>query len=180
MKDYSDMNLVLYVASYGDDVTAAKQDYDSLDHLDDAAVVASVVLTRDASGKVNVDEHGGGQVAGGATIGGVAGLVVGLFAPPLLLATAAGAGIGAAAGAIAKHHDEKKIASAVDEDDWLPVGSSAIVAVIDDEYLDKVEAALSSATKKVNKAIDKGDYDDVVKALNEGGQKVVQAVGAEA
>jgi uncharacterized membrane protein len=180
MKDYSDMNLVLYVASYGDDAAAAKQDYESLKQLDDTAVVASVVLSREAGGQVDVDEHGGGQVAGGATVGGVAGLVVGLFAPPLLAATAVGAGIGAAAGAIAKHHDEKKIASAVDEDEWLPSGSSAIVAVIDDEYLDKVGAALSSATKKVDKAIDKGDYDDVVKALNEGGQKVVQAVDANA
>jgi uncharacterized membrane protein len=177
---YSDMNLVLYVASYGDDVTAAKQDYESLDKLGDTAVVASVVLSRDASGKVDVVEHGGGQVAAGATLGGVTGLVVGLFAPPLLAATAVGAGIGAAAGAIAKHHGEKQIASAVDEDEWLPAGSSAIVAVIDDEYLDNVDAALTSATKKVNKAIDKGDYDDIVKALNQGGQQVVEAVGAEA
>jgi len=30
--------------------------------------------------------------------------------------------------------------------------------------------------KKVDKAIDKGDYDKVVKALDEGGQKVVDAV----
>jgi uncharacterized membrane protein len=178
--DYSDMNLVLYVASYGDDATAAKQDYASLHHLGDAAVVASVVLSRDASGKVDVDEHGGGQVAAGATLGGVTGLVIGLFAPPLLAATVIGAGVGAAAGAIAKHHDEKKIASAVNEDDWLPASSSAIVAVIDDEYLDKVDAAFSNATKKVNKAIDKGDYNDIVKALNEGGEQVVQAVGAEA
>jgi uncharacterized membrane protein len=177
---YSDMNLVLYVASYGDDVTAAKQDYESLDQLGDTAVVASVVLSRDASGKVDVVEHGGGQVAAGATLGGVTGLVVGLFAPPLLAATAVGAGIGAAAGAIAKHHGEKQIASAVDENEWLPAGSSAIVAVIDDEYLDNVDAALTSATKKVNKAIDKGDYDDIVKALNQGGQQVVEAVGAEA
>lgn len=180
MADYSDMNLVLYVASYGDDAAAAKQDHESLKQLDDYAVVGSVVLTRDASGKVGVDEHGGMQVAGGATLGGVVGLVVGLFAPPLLAATALGAGIGAAAGAIAKHHDEKKIASAVDEDEWLPAGSSAIVAVIDNEYLDEVNAAVSKATKKVDKAIDKGDYDDVVKALNEGGQQIVQAVGAEA
>jgi uncharacterized membrane protein len=179
MTDYDDMNLALYVASYGDDEAAAEQDYKSLKQLDDYAVVASVVLTRDASGKVAVDEHGGKQVAHGATIGGVAGLVIGLFAPPLLAATAVGAGIGAAAGAISKHHDEKKIASAVDEDDWLPAGSSAIVAVIDDEYLDKVDAALASATKKVDKAIDKGDYDDIVKALNKGGQQVVQAVGAQ-
>jgi uncharacterized membrane protein len=177
MTDYTDMNLVLYVASYGDDTAAARQDYTSLKQLDGYAVVASVVVSRDANGDVDVDEHGGMQVGRGATMGGVAGLVVGLFAPPLLAATAVGAGIGAAAGKIREHHDEKKIASALDENDWLPPGSSAIVAVIDDEYLDNVDAAVANATKKVNKAIDKGDYDAVVKALNEGSQKVVEAVG---
>jgi uncharacterized membrane protein len=176
--NYRDMNLVLYIASYGDDAAAAKKDYSALKALDDYAVIASVVLTRDAGGKVDVDEHGGMQVGRGATLGGVAGLVVGLFAPPLLAATAVGAGIGAAAGAISKHHDEKKIASAVNEDDWLAPGSSAIVAVIDDKYLDKVDAAVADAEKKVNKAIDKGDYDAVVKALNEGGEQIVEAVEA--
>jgi uncharacterized membrane protein len=175
MTGFSDMNLILYVASYGD-TAAAKDDYKALKQLDQYAVVASVVLDRDPSGKVDVDEHGGMQIAGGATLGGVAGLVVGLFAPPLLAATAVGAGIGAAAGAIAKHHDESKIASAVDEADWLPPGSSAIVAVVDDEYLDNVDAAVAKATKKVSKAIDKGDYDAVVKALDEGGEKIVKAV----
>jgi uncharacterized membrane protein len=175
MTDPSDMNLILYVASYGD-TAAAKEDYQSLKKFDDYAVVASVVIDRDPSGKVDVDEHGGMQVARGATLGGVAGLVVGLFAPPLLAATAVGAGVGAAAGAIAKRHDENKIASAVDEEDWLPPGSSAIVAVVDDEYLDNVDAAVAKATKKVSKAIDKGDYDAVVKALDEGGEQIVKAV----
>jgi len=174
------MNLVLYVALYGDDAAAARKDYRALKELDDYAVVASVVLSRQANGDVDVDEHGGMQVGRGATLGGVAGLVVGLFAPPLLAATAVGAGIGAAAGAISKHHDEKKIESAVDDNDWLPPGCSAIVAVIDDEYLDRVDAAVADAEKKVNKAIDKGDYDEVVKALNEGGQQIVEAVDSKA
>lgn len=177
---YRNLNLVLYVASYGDNAAAAKKDYEALKKLDDVAVIASVVLTREANGDVDVDEHGGMQVGKGATLGGVAGLVVGLFAPPLLAATVVGAGIGAAAGKISKHHDEKKIASAVDDNDWLPPGSSAIVAVIDDEYLDRVDAAVADATKKVNKAIDKGDYDAVVDALNEGGAKIVEAVDSKA
>ena len=135
-----------------------------------------MVLDRDADGKVNVHEHGGRQVAAGATLGGVAGLVVGLFAPPLLGAMAVGAVAGGVAGKIAKHHDEKKIASSLDEGDWLPANSSAIVAVVDDQYLDKIDAAVEHAAKKVNKAIDKGDYDAVVKAVNEGGEKIVDAV----
>jgi NADH dehydrogenase/NADH:ubiquinone oxidoreductase subunit G len=89
---------------------------------------------------------------------------------------AVGAVAGGVAGKIAKHHDEKKIASSLDEGDWLPANSSAIVAVVDDQYLDKIDAAVEHAAKKVNKAIDKGDYDAVVKAVNEGGEKIVDAV----
>jgi uncharacterized membrane protein len=176
MGSYSGLNLLLYIASYTDDPSAAKSDYESLKGLDDVAVVASVLMSRDADGKVDVDEHGGRQVAAGATVGGVAGLVVGLFAPPLLAATAIGAGVGAAAGAIAKHHQEHTIASSVEAEDWLPRGSSAIVAVIDDQYLDRIDAAVGKAQRKLKKAIDKGDYDAVVKALNEGGEKVVEAI----
>jgi uncharacterized membrane protein len=175
MGRYDDLNLVLYVASYGD-ARMAKQDYQSLKNFDDAVIVASVVLARDAEGSVKVEEHGGGQVAAGATLGGVAGLVVGLFAPPLLAATAVGAVAGGIGGKIAKRHDEKKIASSLDEAQWLPANSSAIVAVVDDRYLDKIDAAVEHASKKVNKAIDKGDYDSIVKAINEGGEKIVDAV----
>jgi uncharacterized membrane protein len=136
--------------------------------------VAAVVLQRDAAGKVDVKEHGGGLVAAGTAVGALGGLVVGLFAPPLLLATAIGAGIGAGAGAIAKRHEEKEIG--VDAETWLPVGSSAIVAVVDDLYLDRVDNAVAKAVKKTNKAIDKGDYDAVVKAVNEGNEKISDAV----
>ncbi|HTG48357.1 MAG TPA: DUF1269 domain-containing protein [Actinomycetota bacterium] len=170
-----DLNLVLYVASY-DDAGSAKEDFDSLKHLDDTVVVASVVLDRDAEGAVKVQEHGGGQVAAGATLGGVAGLVVGLFAPPLLAATAVGAVAGGVVGKIAKHHQEKGIASSLDEAEWLPANSSAIVAIVDDRYLDKIDSAVEHASKKVNKAIEKDDYDALVKAINEGGEKVVDAV----
>ena len=76
-------------------------------------------------------------------------------------------------GAIAKRHAEKSIG--VDAEEWLPAGSSAIAAVVDDLYLDRVDKAVGKATKKVSKAIDKGDYDAVVKAVNEGDEKVIEA-----
>ena len=170
----TDANLVLLVASYGDDTDAAAQDFEALKGIGDTAVVAAVVLQRDAAGNVDVKEHGGGLVAAGTAVGALGGLVVGLFAPPLLLATAIGAGIGAGAGAIAKRHEEKEIG--VDAETWLPAGSSAIVAVVDDLYLDRVDNAVAKAVKKTNKAIDKGDYDAVVKAVNEGDEKVIDAV----
>src|SRR5262245_59327468 len=100
----ADKNLVLLAAAYGDDDAAAAEDFATLKELGDTAVVAAVVLARSADGEVEVKEHGGGLVAGGTAVGAVGGFVVGLFAPPLLLATVVGAGIGAGAGALAKRH----------------------------------------------------------------------------
>ena len=169
----ADLNVSLLVAAYGDDASAAAEDFQAIKGLDDIAVVAAVVLQRDSTGEVEVTEHGGGLVAAGTTVGAVGGFVVGLFAPPLLLATAVGAGIGAGVGAIKKRHQEKAIG--VDAEEWLPVGSSAIVAVVDDLYLDRVDKAVGKAAKKVTKAIDKGDYDAIVKAVNEGDEKIIEA-----
>ncbi len=169
----TDRNVSLLVAAYGDDATAAAEDFKTLKDVEDLAIVAAVVLQRGADGKVEVTEHGGGLVASGTAVGAAAGLVVGLFAPPLLLATAVGAGIGAGVGAIRKRHEEKAIG--VDADEWLPTGGSAIVAVVDDLYLDRVDKAITKASKKVTKAIDKGDYDAVVKAVNEGNDKIIEA-----
>ena len=169
----TERNVSLLVASYGDDASAAAADFQTIKGLSDTAVVAAVVMDCDSAGKVEVKEHGGGLVGGGTAAGAVGGLVVGLFAPPLLLAGLVGAGIGAGVGELAKRHEEKEIG--VNAAEWLPPGSSAIVAVVDNLYLDRVDNAVAKANKKINKAIDKGDYDAVVKAVNEGDEKIIDA-----
>jgi len=169
----NDRNYTLVIAAY-DDEDAAKTDFASIKELDDMSVVAAVVMSRDDEGKVKVTEHGGRLISRGTGIGAVGGLVVGLFALPLLLSGVVGAGIGAGVGAIMKHHEEKQIG--VDVEEWLPPGSSAIVGVVDDLYLDRVQDAISQATKKLDKAIDKGDYDAIVKAVNEGDEKIIDAI----
>lgn len=166
-------NYILYVASY-DDTTSASEDYHAIKELGDTAVIAAAVLDRDADGHVTAKEHGAGPVSGGAIAGGGLGLVVGLFAPPLLAATAIGAGIGAGVGKIMKRHDEKRIG--LDAEEWLPINSSAIVAVIDGLYQDRIDNAVAKAVKKTNKAIDKGDYNAVVKAVTEGSDDIAKAV----
>ena len=171
----TDRNYSLLVATY-DDETAAREDFAAIKGMDDLSVTAAIVLSRDDQGKVKVAEHGGRLIAEGSAIGAVAGLVVGLFAPPLLLTGVVGLAIGAGVGAIVKRHEEKNIG--VDAQEWLPEGSSAIVAVVDDVYLDRVDKAVTKATKKVDKAIDKGDYDAVVKAVNEGDDKIVDALAS--
>ena len=169
-------NLVLVVGSYAD-AGAAADDFKTLKAGEQAGeydVVGAVVMNRDASGKVDVHEHGDKHVAGGATLGAVGGLVVGLFAPPLLAATAIGAGIGAVIGELSKKHQEKKLG--VDVEEYLPAGSSAVVAVVDDVYADKVEASLVKSDKRLNKAIDSGDYDKLKKAISKSEAQVSEAI----
>jgi uncharacterized membrane protein len=171
-------NLVLVVGSYAD-AGAAATDFNTLkagESDGEYKVVGAVVINRDASGKVDVQEHGDKHVAGGAVLGGTAGLVVGLFAPPLLAATAIGAGIGALWGHLRKRHEEKKLG--VDVEEYLPAGSSAVVAVVDDVYADKVEGALVNSDKRINKAIDSDDYDQLQEALSKSSAEVSDAIKA--
>ncbi len=169
-------NLALVVGTYAD-ARAAADDFATLksgQETGEYQVVGAVVMNRDANGKVEVNEHGDKNVAGGATAGGAAGLVVGLFAPPLLAATAIGAGVGAGIGALKKRHEEKQLG--VDVDEYLPPGSSAVVAVVDDRWADKVENALVKSDKRVDKAIDSGDYDELQKAIAKSSDEVSGAI----
>jgi uncharacterized membrane protein len=92
----------------------------------------------------------------------------------LLAATAIGAGIGAVLGKLSKRHQEKKLG--VDVEEYLPPGSSAVAAVVDDVWADKVESALVKSDKRINKAIDSGDYDELQKALAKSDAQVSDAI----
>ena len=168
-------NLALYVAAYSDPTTA-KDDFETLKDAqgDDLQIVGAVVMSRDADGKVDVLEKGDEMTAGGAVIGGGIGFVVGLFAPPLLAATAIGAGIGAVLGHFTKKHEEKELG--VELDEYFPPNSSAVVVIIDNQYLDRVEASLTKADKKVSKAIDSGDAEKLQKAISDSSDDIGDAI----
>ena len=166
-------NLVLVVGSY-DDAAAASTDYQALRSGQDAGgyeIVGAVVLERDEDGKVRVKEHGDKSVGHGVALGAGAGVVIGLFAPPLLAATAVGAGIGAILGAIKKGREEKKIGDDIDE--YLAPGTSAVVAVVDDKWADRVEDALVRAEKRITKAIESENYEKLRKAIEESDEDIV-------
>src|SRR5258707_9913166 len=95
----------------------AKQDFDAVVKLaeDKTITMEGVVLVqKDAEGEVTVQETGDHLGRKGAKVGGGVGLVVGLFAPPLLAATAVGAAAGAVAGKFAKHRLESGIGEKMD------------------------------------------------------------------
>lgn len=169
-------NLSLLVATY-DDADSAASDFAALKQAQseqDFAIIGAVVMQRDDDGEVDVKEHHSGLVGGVATAGGVVGLVVGLFAPPLLLSTAVGAAIGSGVGGLMKLHEEKSMEAEVA--DLLPPGSSAVLVVVDDLYVDRIERALAKSVKKVTHAVDKGDYDKIAKQLDKAGERITDAI----
>jgi uncharacterized membrane protein len=148
-----DQKDVLIAAYLFDDL--ARKDFDAVLKLaeDKTITVEGVVLVqKDAEGEVHVTETGDHLGRKGAKMGGGVGLVVGLFAPPLLAATAVGAAAGALTGRFAKHRLESGIAEKMD--DALPLGSGGVITVYDSEGADSVDKALANAVKKSVAQID--------------------------
>src|SRR5438094_8126452 len=117
----------------------AKQDFDAVLKLaeDKTITVEGVVLVqKDADGEVHVSETGDHLGRKGVKVGGGVGLVVGLFAPPLLAATAVGAAAGAVTGRFAKHRLESGIGEKMDA--APPPGSGGVIAVYDSDGHDAV------------------------------------------
>jgi uncharacterized membrane protein len=126
----------------------AKRDFEAVMKLaeDKTITVEGVVLVqKDRDGEVHVTETGDHLGRKGLTIGGGAGLVVGLFAPPLLAATVVGAAAGAVMGKFAKHRVESGIGDKMD--DALPPGSGGVIAIYDSAGADAVDKALTNSVK---------------------------------
>jgi len=152
MSDDQQMDVLIAIYLFED---LGRKDYDAvMDLVEQKAIaVQGVVLaSKDADGEMQVLEAGDHAVRKGATMLGGAGLVVGLFAPPLLAATAVGAGIGAAAGAFAKHRVESGIGEKLD--DVLPDGSAALIAIYDSGDAETVKTAIPNAIRSSVAQID--------------------------
>jgi uncharacterized membrane protein len=149
----SDQRDVLIAAYLIEDL--AKQDFDAVLKLaeDGAITVEGIVLVqKDPTGEVHVTETGDHLGRKGLTMGGGVGLVVGLFAPPLLAATAVGAAGGGLVGKFAKHRLKSGIGEKMDA--ALPPGSGGVIAVYDTDDGAAVDQALANAVKKSVAQID--------------------------
>jgi arylsulfatase len=116
------------------------------------SVEGVVVVQKDADGEVHVIESGDHLGRKGAKLGGGAGLAVGLFAPPLLAATAVGAAAGGVMGKFAKHRLESGIGEKMDG--ALPPGSGGVIAVYETAGAAAVDGALANAVRKSVAQID--------------------------
>ena len=145
MAHTSDSPVDLYVAAYSD-ADAAQSDWDTikqLAHDKEITVDGLVLVNRDASGKIHEkdDAH---NVGVAATVGAVGGALVGLIFPPTMIAAGVvGAGLGAGAGGLVSHAEKKEIKAEVADD--LPLDSSGIVALFEEQWATDVAKALKGA-----------------------------------
>jgi uncharacterized membrane protein len=141
------------------ELKAAKKE--GLIKIDNAAV-----LKKDANGKVHIKEAkdmGGGK---GAVIGGVVGGIIGLIAGPAAIATAAaGAAIGGLAAKLSDGGFRDDRLQTIAES--LKPGSSAIVALIEHEWVDEMEAIMREQGANAMTAAVSAD---IAKQLEEGGE----------
>jgi uncharacterized membrane protein len=124
---------------------AANEDYDSALNCGER-LWGAVVVSKDLEGNLTVEESDHAVEEGAAGLAGV-GFVVGLFAPPLLAATA----IGAALGAVGGEALHKKLGKGIGEQagDTIPIGGAGLILAYPRSAAEKVEASVTRAVKKV-------------------------------
>ena len=146
----------------------AQKDFDALVKLagDKQLKVEGVALvTQDVDGDVAVKETGDHLGRKGLAIGGGVGLVVGLFAPPMLASVVVGGAAGSLIGKFARHWVESGLEDKMGT--ALPPGSVGVVAIYDRTKAGTVDAALASAMKKSVAQIDGGGAKKLKAALAE-------------
>ena len=148
----------------------AQQDFDAYVKLAGDGEIETdgvALVTKDADGEVQVQETGDHLGRKGVKVGAGAGLVVGLFAPPLLAATAVGAAVGGIAGKFARKRMEAGIGEKMD--DALPPGSAGIIAIYEHGGADAVAGALANAIRTSTAQIDKASAKELKEGLAEAG-----------
>ena len=133
---------VMIAAYY--DTEPAKQDHEAVLH-SKAKLEGTILVSRDHAGELHVEESDHLARKGAEILGG-AGLVVGLFAPPLLAATAVGAAVGAGLGALAHHEVKKKIEEQAFDN--IPFGGAGLIVAFPRSSADDVDKAVTHALKK--------------------------------
>ena len=111
-----------------------------------AKIEGAVCVSRDLEGNTTVEQTDHLATKGAVSLGGV-GLVVGLFAPPLLAATVVGAAAGGVLGRIA----HSKLKSRIEEQagDTIPWGGAGLIVAYPSASAQAVDAVVTHSLKKV-------------------------------
>ena len=149
---------------------AAQEDYKAVlasgAHLEGAAVVA-----KDLDGELSVEETDHLVRDGAAGLGAV-GFAVGLFAPPLLAATAIGGVMGATAGKLVHHKAADKIGDQAGA--TIPLGGAGLIVAYSHSEAERVEPAVTRAVQKVVGEAEGSHVEALKGALEDAQHKMAQ------
>ena len=123
---------------------AAQEDYEAVLNCG-ARLWGAVVVSKDLEGELSVEQTDHMVEEGAAGLASV-GFVVGLAAPPLLAATAIGAGLGAVGGKLLHKRSGSKIEKAAGE--TIPIGGAGLIVAYPHKVADKVEPAVTRAIQR--------------------------------
>ena len=147
---------------------AAEEDYDAV--LNSGAELQGMALVaKGLDGELSVTETDH-MVREGAAGLGLAGLAVGLAAPPLLATTAVGAALGAGAGRMLHHKAADEIGEQAGE--TMPLGGAGLIVIYSKPEAEKVEAAVARAIKRVKGEAEGRHVEAVKGALADAQQKM--------
>jgi len=124
---------------------AAREDYEAVLGCG-GYLHGAVVVSKDLEGNLSVEQTDH-MVREGAEGLGAVGFAVGLFAPPLLAATAIGAAFGAAGGKLLHRRTESKLEEQAGA--TIPIGGAGLIVAYPRSAAEKVEPAVKRAVKKV-------------------------------
>jgi uncharacterized membrane protein len=124
---------------------AAEQDYEAVLGCG-GYLHGAVVVSKDLKGDLSVEQTDH-MVREGAEGLGAVGFVVGLFAPPLLAATAVGAAMGAAAGKLLHHRTARNLEEQAGQ--TIPIGGAGLIVAYPHSAAGKVEPAVTRAIRRV-------------------------------
>ncbi len=159
--------LMLLVAGYPDPQTA-QSEFDALVQQVQGKQISSrgmILVAKDADGKVTVRDTGDHMGRKGAGWGGGVGVLVGLFAPPLLASVAVGAVAGGVVGKFAGHKVRGAIESQVSE--ALKPGTAVVIGIFPAAQRLAVEQALPGAPLKSVVETDEDSIGELKSALTE-------------
>jgi uncharacterized membrane protein len=124
---------------------AAQEDFEAVQACG-APLLGLVVVSKALDGTMEIEQHDHIVKEGAMALGG-AGFIVGLFAPPVLIATAVGAVVGAGVGKIIHKKVETKLEEQAEQ--TIPIGGAGLIVVYEHKHAEVIEAAVQRPVKKV-------------------------------
>ncbi len=146
----------VFVAEYADEggAQSALKTLEEMDKAGSIEIIDAAVIAKDREGKVTIVETAELTPKKGAGKGAVIGAVMAVIFPPSLLVGAVlGGTIGALVGKFTDKglFDNTELKEAAED---LPEGSSAVVAVVEDTWVQQMATAIEGYDKLANNALD--------------------------